>query len=178
MSGRCRQNRRTTHLDDFEMHGFPLRVSPAKKAGPRSFDVSLSFQMHRHNDKMEDLQSKCAVEPPNGGIAMQGHGQNAEFANQMTVLKKEFAWCVVQTDRVNFQLKNVLWGVALGKPGGAAGTQDEQVAQSVGASGEPAQTAERAADVAALTHQVQQIESGKMLWLFSQHVCDARYLDT
>ena len=37
-----------------------------------------------------------------------------EVKEREGVLKREYAWCVVQVDRANFMLRNALWGVALG----------------------------------------------------------------
>ena len=104
--------------------------------------------MHRQNDKMEDLRSSS---DQNGETPTHAEGQNEEqMANQATLLKKDFAWCVVQTDRVNFQLKNALWGVALGK----AGDQDGHSVAALVGSGDSSNAVEKVADAAVLISQV------------------------
>ena len=61
------------------------------------------------NDAMSDLRRR----PADGSGASKDTDKDKEAA-----LKREYAWCVVQVDRVNFQLRNALWGVALGMGGG------------------------------------------------------------
>jgi hypothetical protein len=116
--------------------------------------------MHQQNDKMEELrQSSGAGAPGSSDMAAQARCQDGELAADLDALKKEFAWCVVQTDRVNFQLRNALWGVALGKVGGGGGAASQQdgggITQSnLNGSSEASHHGEQGTDTAAVISQV------------------------
>jgi hypothetical protein len=110
--------------------------------------------MHQQNDKMEKLRQSSGA-GGSGIEAAQARCQEGELAKDLSALKKDFAWCLVQTDRVNFQLRNALWGVALGKTGGAASQQDGGITQSnLNGSSDASHHGEQGTDTAAVVNQV------------------------
>jgi hypothetical protein len=65
----------------------------------------------QHNDDMQSLRQP----DEQGGAKKKTESQDATRDKEKEALiKREYAWCVVQVDRANFQLRNALWGVALG----------------------------------------------------------------
>ncbi|EKX48055.1 hypothetical protein GUITHDRAFT_151916 [Guillardia theta CCMP2712] len=66
---------------------------------------TLIEQARAHNDSMQALRD--------GDTDMDGEKQ-ARKNEKAHEIQKEYAWCIVQVDRTNFQLRNALWGVALG----------------------------------------------------------------
>lgn len=61
--------------------------------------------MRRQNEALQEIRDR-------GGVAC--------TSEQVLALQKEHAWCMVQIDRVNTQLRNALWSVALEAQNGAA----------------------------------------------------------
>ncbi len=67
-------------------------------------------QARQHNDSLQALKQEL----DDGSDQNMGESSEESKSKSISAVQREYAWCVVQVDRTNFQLRNALWGVALG----------------------------------------------------------------
>ncbi len=92
-------------------------LKSAKQYNNSMRDLRLQGE-HKHQVPTNGVGASVGEDDAPSALASRGlpdrpRGLGCEKENER-LIKREYAWTVVQVDRANFQLRNALWGVAMG----------------------------------------------------------------